>query len=197
MNARDEILRRVRGRKAAALPRPLRYVRVLEGDLTERFLARARAADATVEVLSSMAEVADAVSALLRTRNMAASIHLPPDGALQGLNWGALQVLQTPPGPEDAAVSFAPLGLSETGTLVFPAGAARPASWHFRPGFEIAVLRVSDIVPDFETALARLRSAWPHTINLVTGPSRTADIEQTLELGAHGPKALAILLVRD
>jgi L-lactate utilization protein LutC len=41
------------------------------------------------------------------------------------------------------------------------------------------------------------KSGWPATLNLVTGPSRTADIEQTLELGAHGPKALAILLIRE
>jgi len=40
------------------------------------------------------------------------------------------------------------------------------------------------------------RRGWPATLNFVTGPSRTGDIEQTLELGAHGPKALAILIVR-
>jgi L-lactate dehydrogenase complex protein LldG len=44
--------------------------------------------------------------------------------------------------------------------------------------------------------LARLKGSLPHTVNLVSGPSRTGDIEQTLELGAHGPKALAILVVK-
>ena len=50
-----------------------------------------------------------------------------------------------------------------------------------------------------ENALARIKAkgALPHTINFVTGPSRTGDIEQTLELGAHGPKALAILIVKS
>ncbi|HTO39719.1 MAG TPA: LUD domain-containing protein [Rhizomicrobium sp.] len=196
MSARDDILRTIRARKAPALPRPARYRRVLDDDLAERFATRARAADATVEVLESMADVSGAVAGLLRARNMAACIHLPPGSAVAGLDWGQVRVLQTPPGPEDVAVALAPLGIGETGTLVFPAGEAAPASWHFRPGFEIAVLRVSDIVPDLETALSSLRMQWPHTINLVTGPSRTADIEQTLELGAHGPKALAVLLVR-
>ena len=42
---------------------------------------------------------------------------------------------------------------------------------------------------------SRRRAALPSTINLVTGPSRTGDIEQTMELGAHGPKALAVLVV--
>ena len=88
----------------------------------------------------------------------------------------------------------APLAIAETGTLVQPSRAASPASWHFRPGFEIAILNASDIVAHLEDALAKL-GALPTTVNLITGPSRTGDIEQTLELGAHGPKALAVLIV--
>jgi L-lactate dehydrogenase complex protein LldG len=123
---------------------------------------------------------------------------VPTGAALKDLNWNQMRVSHEAPGPNDTAISLAPMGVAETGTLVFPASAHGPASWHFRPGFEIAVLQTKDIVTDLETALARLRAGeWPHTINLVTGPSRTGDIEQTLELGAHGPKALAILLIRE
>ena len=83
---------------------------------------------------------------------------------------------------------------------MFPAGARNgsPASWHFRPGFEIAILKASGIVAHYEDALQKLTAQpLPPTINLITGPSRTGDIEQTLELGAHGPNALAVLIVRD
>jgi len=60
------------------------------------------------------------------------------------------------------------------------------------------VLKASDIVPQMETVIARVKAkGLPHTLNFVTGPSRTGDIEQTLELGAHGPKALAILIVQE
>jgi len=38
-------------------------------------------------------------------------------------------------------------------------------------------------------------SSVPRALNLITGPSRTADIEQTIELGAHGPKRMHVLLV--
>jgi L-lactate dehydrogenase complex protein LldG len=49
-----------------------------------------------------------------------------------------------------------------------------------------------------EEVVARLKAVrLPSTLNFVTGPSRTGDIEQTLELGAHGPKALAILIVNN
>ena len=53
-----------------------------------------------------------------------------------------------------------------------------------------------------KSAVSRLRArygegAMPRTVNTVTGPSRTGDIEQQLELGAHGPRRMHILLVRD
>jgi L-lactate dehydrogenase complex protein LldG len=61
------------------------------------------------------------------------------------------------------------------------------------------VVGANDILPHMENVLQRLKAAGelPSTVNFVTGPSRTGDIEQTLELGAHGPKALAILIVEN
>jgi L-lactate dehydrogenase complex protein LldG len=197
MSAREDILRSIRSRKPAALPRPAVYARIMEDDAVERFIACASAANATVHVLDGLADVPLRVSELLRERNLPATAHLPPDTDLRALQWDCVGISHAAPGPDDTAVSMAPFGVAETGTLVFPSGEGRPASWHFRPGFEIAVLRAEDIVPDLESVLPRLRTGkWPRTINLVTGPSRTGDIEQTLELGAHGPKALAILLIR-
>jgi L-lactate dehydrogenase complex protein LldG len=105
--------------------------------------------------------------------------------------------LRTPPGPDDAALALAPLAIAETGTLVYPANASQPASWHFRAGLEIAVLETRNIVGHMEEALAKISTmGLPPTLNFVTGPSRTGDIEQTLELGAHGPKTLCLLLIR-
>jgi L-lactate dehydrogenase complex protein LldG len=198
MSARDEILRSIRARKPAPLPPPAPYARPDKGEWIERFAAFARAVNAVVHVLDSLADAPACIGELLRERNLAAAVHMPADSALKELNWTPLRVSHDAPGPEDTAVSLAPMGVAETGTLVFPATAHSPASWHFRPGFEIAILRSGDIVADLESVLARLRQGeWPHTVNLVTGPSRTADVEQTLELGAHGPKALAILLIRE
>jgi L-lactate dehydrogenase complex protein LldG len=102
------------------------------------------------------------------------------------------EIVAAPPGPDDTAVTRVSTAIAETGTLVQRARPDSPASWHFRPGFEIALLRASDIVARFEDLNL---DPLPPTVNLITGPSRTGDIEQTLELGAHGPKALAILIV--
>jgi len=196
MTARDDILNTIRARKGAVLPRPAAYMRRVNGEAVEQFVAYANAANATVDVLNDLTEVPEQVARLLRERNLAASVHLPASSELEMLAWRGVTVSRDAPGPDDTAVSVAAFGVAETGTLVYPSSAEQPASWHFRPGFEIAVLHEDDVLGDLESAFAKLRSNWPATINLVTGPSRTGDIEQTLELGAHGPKALAILLIR-
>ena len=62
------------------------------------------------------------------------------------------------------------------------------------------MLRASRIVGPYEDAWDLLRreiGGMPRNVMLVTGPSRSADIEQTLELGAHGPRRLHVVLIED
>ena len=198
MSARDDILSAIRDRRVRSAPRPAPYPPPPLHDLVETFIARASLANAEVRVLRSADDVPQAVADLLRAKNLPATIHVP-DGAAH-YPWQtapALSCEAAPPGPDDAALATPSFGIAETGTLTYPAATGAPASWHFRPGLEIAVLQAEKIVAHLETALARIRDAGglPHTVNFVTGPSRTGDIEQTLELGAHGPKALAILVI--
>jgi L-lactate dehydrogenase complex protein LldG len=196
MSARDEILTTLKAHATSA-PRPQPYrLPAPSGDLVAAFAERARLAAAEVTLLASADDIPQAITEILRARNLPALIHLPPGSHLERFA-GTLTRDSRPPGPDDAALALAPFGVAETGTLVYPAHPDRPASWHFRAGLEIAILAAGAILPHLEDVLARLKEsgALPHTINLVTGPSRTGDIEQTLELGAHGPKALAILIV--
>jgi len=189
VNARDDILGGIRARTRAAAPAPDPYrAPFAVDDLVATFAAKARAVHAEVRVVAED-EIPTAIADILRTRNLAARVHVAPgsDIALP------VETAHTPPGPDDTAVTLVSCGIAETGTLVQYARPGSPASWHFRPGFEIAILQGKDIVATFENAV---RGPLPPTVNLVTGPSRTGDIEQTLELGAHGPKELAILIVR-
>ena len=201
MSAREAILNSIRTRKLARVPAPEPYhAPKIEGDSVASFIERAGWTQTEVRVLDKLAEVPAAVAELLRSKNLPAVIHLPSDAELGALPWGTtLTVKREPPGPDEVAVATVPFALAETGTLVYPARADSPAAWHFRPGMEIAILRAQNVLPQMEDALARIKSTGPipHTINFVTGPSRTGDIEQTLELGAHGPKALAVLVVRE
>jgi L-lactate dehydrogenase complex protein LldG len=106
-------------------------------------------------------------------------------------------VSATPPNGDECAAAAADYAIAETGTLVFLSGPRSPSSWHFRPGCEFALVMRNAIVPRFEDIITALATEprIPATLNLVTGPSRTADIEQTIELGAHGPRDVHILIV--
>ncbi|HTW32973.1 MAG TPA: LUD domain-containing protein [Rhizomicrobium sp.] len=204
MSARDAILSAVRAQRLKNAPRPVLYKRPPSNDdAVTHFVAQATRAATEVRRLTRMQDVPAAVADALRARNMKAAVHVPENSPLKrALAWDLAPGLSqefAPPGPDDAAVTLAPYGIAETGTLAYLARRDAPASWHFRPGLEIAVIRKSAILADFEAVLARVKEdgAWPSTLNLVTGPSRTGDIEQTLELGAHGPKALVVLVVEE
>jgi L-lactate dehydrogenase complex protein LldG len=204
MSARDAILSALRAQRVSSAPRPSPYhAAPLADEPATIFSAQAVRAAAEVRRLATLREVPAAIADILRGRNMKAAVHLPANSPLMGaLAWDTAPGLaceHTAPGSDDAAVALAPFGIAETGTLVFAADSDAPASWHFRPGLEIAIVRAASILPDFEAVLARVKAqgALPSTLNLVTGPSRTGDIEQTLELGAHGPKALVVLVVDE
>ena len=89
-------------------------------------------------------------------------------------------------------------GIAETGTLMLRSGADAPTTLNFLPDTNIVLIEAGRIVGAYEEAWAMLRAAggaMPRTVNFITGPSRSADIEQTLQLGAHGPRRLHILLL--
>jgi L-lactate dehydrogenase complex protein LldG len=100
------------------------------------------------------------------------------------------------------SVTGAFAAIAETGTLMLLSGPSGPTTLNFLPDNHIVVLRASQLVGAYEEAWGRLRELYgpgklPRTVNLITGPSRTADIEQTIQLGAHGPRRLHILVVED
>ena len=121
-----------------------------------------------------------AIADILRGRNMAAKIHISPDSELAALALPNVEVQRGIPGQFDAAVTFASFAIAETGTLAYAADRGAPASWHFRPELEIAIVRAGSVVAELEDVLAAFKAGLPSTLNLVSGPSRTGDIEQTL-----------------
>ena len=93
-------------------------------------------------------------------------------------------------------------GIAETGTLVTASGPDHPVTLNLLPDTHVVVLREADIVSGYEDVWDRLRTRFgkdrmPRTVNTITGPSRTADIEQKIEMGAHGPRRLHILVIDD
>ncbi|MBN9510234.1 MAG: lactate utilization protein [Alphaproteobacteria bacterium] len=160
---------------------------------------------ATAERVAADAEVPGAVARFLAQHNLPSELVMAPHPELRTLPWGSHPLLRLREGRAEAgdAVSlqhgFA--GIAETGTLMLPTGPDRPATLNLLPESEIVVLRASRVVGAYEEAWDRLRAAdggaMPRAVMLVTGPSRSADIESTLELGAHGPRRLHVVLVDD
>ncbi len=177
----------------------------LEGEpLIALFISEAERVNANVARVDGFAAVPSAVAGFLREANLPARLKLAPDPLIAEVPWASEPLLDCATGaaaPEDtAAVSAAFAGIAETGTIMMISGPDNPTNLNFLPDAHVVVLPTAWIVGTYEDAFACFRAAtrpgeMPRAINWITGPSRTADIEQTLLLGAHGPKRLLTVLV--
>ena len=165
------------------------------GNIKTRFIEKSRANKASLERLSSSDFVEEAICRYLRALNAPLKAVAAP--LLSGQNWQTLDVAYGSAGePDMAGLSTPAFGIAETGTIAFFSQPGSPTLLNFAPEIAIAILNESRIVGSFEEIWDTLDpAAMPRAINLVSGPSRTGDIEQTMYLGAHGPKYLHILLI--
>ena len=168
------------------------------------FQVQAEGALATVARVDAVADIPAEVARYLRDHNLPATMRMGADARLTSLPWRqtALEMsVGASEGGDLNGLSHAFGGLAETGTLALVSGADNPSTLNFLPDNHIVVLSERDVVGDIEGIWQRLRMAhgkgtMPRTVNFITGPSRSGDIEQTLLLGAHGPRRLHVVLVR-
>lgn len=208
MSARDDILSAIRRRQRrgpAAVPSraaPRRNTVPARGQVppAERldlFLRMAAEQAATVARVPSAAAVPGAVAEFLTAHGLSGPVRVAP--TLAGLDWAALGAASGRAAPEDAvSVTPAFVGVAETGTVVLLSGPDSPTSLNFLPDTHVVVVRAEDVAGCYEDVWDRLRArgeAMPRTVNMITGPSRTGDIEQTIQLGAHGPRRLHLIIV--
>jgi len=169
------------------------------------FIDMAREADATVDLVVGVGAVPAALAEYLSAQNLPAEVAMAPDPALDDIPWDQVPLLAIRRGkaePDDAVgITGAFAAVAETGTLLLASGAVRPTTLNFLPETHVVVLHAGQITGPYEDAWERLRAAFggrlPRTVNFITGPSRSADIEQTLQMGAHGPRRLHIILIDD
>jgi L-lactate dehydrogenase complex protein LldG len=222
MSARDTILAKIRqvngtgpgeeGRKQAVADRLAGSPRGIipeRGHLPPRerrelFELMAQKFGATIAIAAGYQDVATEVVTYLRAHNLPASIRVGDDKRLSDAGWEKERNLDVLKGASDgndlAAVSHALAGVAETGTLALYSGADNPTTLNFLPEHHIVVLKAADIEGDLESVWDRLRERFgkgemPRAVNFVTGPSRSGDIEQKILLGAHGPRALHVIVV--
>lgn len=168
--------------------------------LAERFTAMLIAVHGTCERVDTLAQAPDAAAEYLLGAGQELQAVLAPHAEIAGLDWHGFDCRRGAARRADrVSVTRASAGIAETGTLALVSAAASPVTLNFLPEVNIAVLLEAELVAsleDFWAGLAAL-DAMPRAVNLITGPSKTADIEQTIVYGAHGPRRLHVLLVRQ
>lgn len=100
------------------------------------------------------------------------------------------------PAIADAGVSEAAFGLADTGSVVLAASPEEPRARSLLPDVHVSLLREERILPGLDELFAALGGALPSSLAIVTGPSRSADIEQKLTIGVHGPREVHVVILR-
>ncbi len=222
MSARDHMLAAIRrslgvsgeeaSRRTAVADRLAGHRRNLvprrgEGDRAHRialFTDMARGVSATLDSVPSIADIPAAVQTYLRAHNLPQRLRHGSNPLIENLPWGEhAPTIERTQGrallSDETSLSHAFAGVAETGTLVLLSGPDNPTSLNFLPETHIVLLFADDIAGNYEDVWDRLRQRsgtdLPRTVNMITGPSRTGDIEQTIELGAHGPRRLHMIVI--
>lgn len=177
-------------------------------DLAERidqFMASLKSQDAVVLEVDNLKALPAAIAGQLSEFDIVPRLRHGDDPILSALDWsdtpveiqaGAIQ-------PDDmTALSRATTAAAETGTLILTSGTDNPSILNFLPETHLVVLMANDLCGSYEEAWGRMKAIYgdgrlPRMVNYISGPSASADIEQTLIRGAHGPKQLAVFLVAN
>ena len=219
--ARDAVLARVRkalgksGDRAVAAAEAEAYIAAhrhgprpaMPADLPAWFVKRATDMESTVERIAHASEIPGAVARYLDALQLPAELAAQRSRAgvcwpeFADLDWaGAGLAIEARPttGDDRIGITGTFCAIAETGTLVVLSGADTPTATTLLPDTHVAIVRAERIVSGMEEAFAlirRERGRLPRAVNLISGPSRTGDIEQTIVLGAHGPFRVHILVV--
>jgi L-lactate dehydrogenase complex protein LldG len=195
MNARDEILTKIRTAISGATPTdpPPRDYRTTTDDGLDTFLDRLAHYDATTHVIDE-AQLEDTVRAALGTRTRVivpgAWMHAVED-----------QLRDDPPltheqidGAQGVLTTCA-LAIAQTGTIVLDAGPGMGRRvLTLLPDYHLCVVRHDQIVPSVPEAIAKLQTNPTRPITFISGPSATVDIEMTRVRGVHGPRNLEVII---
>ncbi len=190
---------RLRTHAANLIPERAQAPRAELARLLQTMLEKHGAKTIRVRTLKGISE---AVATALRDQNLPSRIRVGEDAIFESLRAepGVIEILSGPAQATDTVtLSHAFAGAAETGTLFLASGPDNPSTLNFLPENHFVVVLVGDIAGSYEECWSKLRSAYgeglmPRTVNLISGPSRTADIEQTIVMGAHGPKNLVVII---
>jgi L-lactate dehydrogenase complex protein LldF len=120
---------------------------------------------------------------------------LPP-GLIEDLDGKGIVISDELDSEVKVGITGSEAGIADTGTLVLPSGKGKPQFVSLTPEIHIAILNAKDIYRDLSQGLQLPVITESSTISLISGPSRTADIEMTLTLGVHGPRKVHVFCLK-
>lgn len=166
--------------------------------LVDRFAAKMQEKAATVERLAGLSDVGVAVARFVAAVPSGPAVRVSK--ALADIAWPSQLTVQFGAAVREDETSVTPCfaAVAEPGAIVTLSGPDTPSTLNFVPDTHIVIVHAGQVVAYFEDVWAQWRAKGipiPRTVNVISGPSRTADIEQTIQLGAHGPRRLHVLLV--
>jgi L-lactate dehydrogenase complex protein LldG len=188
---REAVRAHIRSHAGSTRPR-------MEWDPVARFRERALGLASTVDEVAALDRVPAAVARYLKANGLPFSAVCWAE--LAELGWAAAGIdvaVREARDTDPVGITGAFCAIAETGTLMTVSGRETPAAVSLLPETHIAVVRESRIVRGMEEAWQLMRDelgAPPRAVNFISGPSRTADIEQTVTLGAHGPYRVHVVI---
>ena len=195
------VAERLGGRPTGIIPK---RGQLKQNERVELFAEMAQKVHSSVTRVSDYDEIPGCIGNYLREHNLPAELIMGADRRLSKADWSLEKNLTIKKGPYDGhdlvGVSHAKAGIAETGTLLMASGSDNPTTINFLADHHVVVIAAKDIKGDMESAWGSLNKkdgnvVMPRAVNFITGPSRSGDIEQKLLLGAHGPRALQIIIV--
>lgn len=167
------------------------------------FMANVLANRGSVELAADRAEAVRVVGRYLYNRFRTHKLVAGNDPRIAAMPWrdaGVLPRFGAAENGDSAALSYARLGVAETGAIVTWTGRANPGRNNLLPEDHLVLVNREDVVANLEDAWRRIRQdlpagSWPRGITFTAGPSSTADVEAQLVMGAHGPRRWHVILV--
>lgn len=173
----------------ARLTRPRANLKPAIGpDLIVHFIHKLQSVSGKITRVASIDEVAEVVAAHLQRYSLGEALVVAPDPALDGIPWSNRLSIErrAAVGSDRLTVTGAYAAVAETGSVVLLSSPQSPTTLNFLPDDHLVVVREAQIVAHIEDVWVRMRGdkrAMPRTVNFITGPSKTADVEQTIQEG--------------
>ncbi len=190
----------IRAEAEALLAEPERVrPRLPEGDLVSLFETAVTRLPpgASSRRVGRLADLPRAVAEHLAARGLGPALKLQPDPALLALDWTGAGLALHEEVDDLVSLSLAECGVAETASLVIRSGPRMAVLDAFLPLHHLVALRIGDVVPHLEEAIARADLARSRNVVVITGPSGTTDIEGNLVIGVHGPATLHVFLIEE